>query len=72
MQGWEYLALYRVGGAWSDDRYDGRSATEKLTDLGQEGWELVSVCYDSGGYNFYLKRPLPRKSKTAGKKSAAA
>ena len=69
MQNWEYLVLNRAGGRWSDDPYDGRSATEKLTELGGAGWELVSVCYDGSGYNFYLKKPLPkpkasRKSKT--------
>lgn len=71
MQKWEHLALNRVGGVWSDDRYDGRHPTEKLTDLGREGWELVSVCYDGGGYNFYLKRPVAAEVKAAAKKSAA-
>ncbi|NJC97361.1 MAG: hypothetical protein C3F07_10015 [Anaerolineales bacterium] len=60
MQTWEYLALNRAGGRWSDDQYDGRSSSDKLSDLGAEGWELVSVCYDGSGYNFYLKRPIPK------------
>ena len=58
MAKWEYLAFVRAAGAWSNDKYDGRSQQEKLSDLGKEAWELVSVCYDSSGYNFYLKRPL--------------
>lgn len=71
MQKWEYLAFSRIGGAWSDERFDGRSVAEKLTDLGREGWELVSVCYDSSGYNFYLKKAVAEKTKAAAKKSAA-
>ena len=71
MQKWEYLTMYRAAGAWSDDRYDGRSPSERLTDLGNGGWELVSVCYDGGGYNFYLKRPVGGKVKAATKKTAA-
>lgn len=66
MTKWEYLAFARIAGSWSDDKYDGRSPQQKLTDFGAEGWELVSVCYDSSGYNFYLKRP-----KSAAKKAAA-
>jgi len=66
MTKWEYLAFARIAGSWSDDKYDGRSAQQKLTDLGVDGWELVSVCYDSSGYNFYMKRP-----RAAGKKAGA-
>lgn len=66
MTKWEYLVFARVAGSWTDDRYDGRSVQQKLSDFGQDGWELVSVCYDTSGYNFYLKRQL-----TAGKKTAA-
>ncbi len=71
MQNWEYLVFSRVGGMWSDDRFDGRTPTEKLTDLGRDGWELVSVCYDGGGYNFYLKRPVGSKAKVTRKKISA-
>ena len=70
MQTWEYLVLSRAGGRWSDDQFDGRGATEKLTDLGNTGWELVSVCYDGGGYNFYLKKAIPI-AKTSAKKNKA-
>ena len=65
MQKWEYLSFARVGGSWSDDKYDGRTPQEKLSEFGKEGWELVSVCYDSSGYNYYFKRPLATKKKTA-------
>jgi hypothetical protein len=70
MQQWEYLALNRVGGRWADDQFDGRVAAEKLTDLGRDGWELVSAFYDGSGYSFYLKRPVG-EAKPAGKKSKA-
>ena len=73
MQKWEYLSFARVAGAWTDDKYDGRSVQEKLSDCGLEGWELISVCYDSSGYNFYLKRPFAaRKTTTIRKPKAAA
>ena len=69
MQKWEYLAFARVAGAWTDNKFDGRSPQEKLSDFGNEGWELVSVCYDSSGYNYYLKRPVAAKKKTTTKKT---
>ena len=70
MQKWEYLALNRVGGRWSDDQFDGRVVAEKLTDLGNDGWELVSVFYDGSGFNFYMKRPVG-EAKAATKKAKA-
>lgn len=72
MTKWEYLAFARVAGTWTDDKYDGRSPQQKLSDYGLEGWELVSVCYDSSGYNYYLKRPLGAGTKTAAKKPKSA
>ena len=68
MQKWEYLSFPRIAGSWTDDKYDGRSVQEKLSDFGLEGWELVSVCYDSSGYNFYLKRPLATRKTTTTRK----
>lgn len=68
MTKWEYLAFARVAGTWTDDKYDGRSPQQRLSDHGLEGWELVSVCYDSSGYNYYLKRPLSTSAKTVAKK----
>lgn len=71
MTKWEYLAFARIAGSWSDDKYDGRSPQQKLSDYGAEGWELVSVLYDSSGYNFYLKRPLAARKKTSAAKAKA-
>jgi len=65
MTKWEYLAFARIYGSWSDDKFDGRSPQDKLTDLGKDGWELVSVCYDGSGYHFYLKRPPQTKKTTS-------
>jgi hypothetical protein len=70
MCNWEYLVLNRAGERWSDDSYNGRNSTEKLTELGGAGWELVSVCYDGSSYNFYLKKSFP-KAKTSSRKSKA-
>jgi hypothetical protein len=68
MTKWEYLTFARIAGSWSDDKFDGRTPQKKLSDYGTDGWELVSVLYDSSGYHFYLKRPLAaRKKATAGK-----
>jgi len=67
MAKWEYLNFARVGGAWTDDRYDGRSPQEKLTDFGKEGWELVSVCYDNSGYSYFLKRAVTTRARTTKK-----
>lgn len=72
MTKWEYLVFARVAGSWSDDKYDGRSVQQKLSDFGLEGWELVSVAYDSSGYNFYLKRQITAKRKAVDKPKATA
>lgn len=69
MTKWEYLAFARVAGSWTDDKFDGRTAQQKLSDLGKDGWELVSVLYDSSGYNFYLKRPLATRKKSTAERS---
>lgn len=69
MTKWEYLAFARVAGNWTDDKYDGRTPQEKLSDFGQEGWELVSVCYDSSGYNYYLKRPVATRKRSSTRKT---
>lgn len=72
MQKWEYLAFTRVAGSWSDDRYDGRTVQERLSDYGNEGWELISVVYDTSGYNYYLKRPVATRRRTSTKKAKPA
>jgi hypothetical protein len=71
MAKWEYLTFARVAGAWTDDKFDGRTPQQKLSDFGQEGWELVSVLYDSAGYHFYLKRPMAGRRKGPTEKSKA-
>lgn len=71
MTKWDYMVFSRSGGGWSDDRFDGRTPQEKLSDFGNEGWELVSVFYDGGGYHFYMKRPVAEAKKASSKKSAA-
>lgn len=68
MTKWEYLAFARIAGSWTDDKYDGRSVQQKLSDYGTDGWELVSVCYDTSGYNFYFKRPLTARKKATTEK----
>lgn len=70
MTKWEYLIFARAAGSWTDDRYDSRSPQQRLTDCGAEGWELVSVCYDSSAYNFYFKRPFAARKKAAEKSKA--
>ena len=72
MQKWEYVSFARIAGQWNDDRYDGRNPQEKLSDFGEEGWELVSVFYDSSGYHYYLKRPLATRKSTTTRKSKPA
>jgi hypothetical protein len=47
MQKWEYKVLTRILG----------DEEEKLNQLGQQGWELCAVHYDSCRY-YYFKRPL--------------
>ena len=71
MTKWEYLAFARIAGSWSDDKFDGRSPQQKLSAYGAEGWELVSVLYDSSGYHFYLKRPMAVRKKATAEKSKA-
>lgn len=68
MQKWEYISFARYAGQWTDDKFDGRTVQEKLSDFGKEGWELVSVVYDSSGYNYYLKRPVATRRRTSTKK----
>jgi hypothetical protein len=47
VQKWEYLVQ------------QGQPAHDQLTNLGNEGWELVLVYYHpTGGVFFYFKRPM--------------
>ena len=48
MQKWEYTTLTLISNEkkeleWTDAQDDNRSASERLNELGEEGWELVSV-----------------------------
>ena len=48
IQKWEYTTLTLVSNEkqeleWTNAQDDNRSASERLNELGEEGWELVSV-----------------------------
>ena len=69
MQRWEYLTIVVQSQTWTDSLgrsgslpYDGQTG-ELLNDLGQQGWDLVSVHGDGDDARWYcnfwlfLKRP---------------
>ena len=64
MQNWEYTTLTLVSNAkqeleWTDAQEDNRSASERVNELGDEGWELVSVVQHVGDKPrtvYWLKR----------------
>jgi len=64
MQKWEYTTLTLIGNAtkeleWADVPEDTRSASERLNELGEEGWELVNVVQHTGDQLrtvYWLKR----------------
>lgn len=68
MQKWEYMTLHLVMNEkenliWFDAQEDDRNIDARLNELGEEGWELVSVDTRSLsgvtiGTVFYLKRPV--------------
>jgi Domain of unknown function (DUF4177) len=65
MQNWEYTTLTLISNAkqeleWTDAQEDNRSASERLNELGNEGWELVSVAQHTGDQArtvYWMKRP---------------
>ena len=65
MQKWEYTTLTLISNEkqeleWTDAQEDNRSASERLNELGEEGWELVSVVLyvaDRARTVYWLKRP---------------
>jgi hypothetical protein len=67
MQKWEYMTLVLAFDEqnkyiWMDAKDDERGATARLTELGEQGWELLSVDSQQSLGNtirtvFYLKRP---------------
>jgi len=67
MQKWEYMSLSLLpdeknGPQCIDAPEDNRSASERLNELGDEGWELVSVAQHIEGEKrrtvYWLKRPV--------------
>lgn len=60
MKKWEYLETgedYYNFTQWSGDT--GQDMEDFISHLGTEGWELVSVAVQPGGYRvYYFKRPL--------------
>lgn len=41
---WEYYTvMFQATGFWFGGKLDGNSFNEKLNELGEQGWELVSV-----------------------------
>jgi Domain of unknown function (DUF4177) len=41
---WEYLTVkFSTSGVFSSGQLDGEAFNEKLNELGEQGWELVSV-----------------------------
>jgi hypothetical protein len=65
MQNWEYTTLTLISNArqeleWTDAQDDNRSASERLNELGEDGWELASVVQHTGDQSrtvYWLKRP---------------
>ena len=65
MQKWEYTTLTLISNEkqeleWTDAQEDNRSASERLNELGEGGWELVSVVLhvaDRARTVYSLKRP---------------
>jgi hypothetical protein len=67
MQKWEYMTLSLLPDEknvpqWTDAPEDNRTASERLNELGEEGWELVSVAQHVEGKTYrtvyWLKRSV--------------
>ena len=64
MQKWEYTTLTLISNEkqeleWTDAHQDNRSASERLNELGEDGWELVNVVQHPGDQLrtvYWLKR----------------
>ncbi len=62
MQKWEYIKLIQAW-SWEDD-IDTQSQTDRLRQMGIDGWELVTVLSFTGtsgqtiGFHFLFKRLL--------------
>jgi|SRR5215217_2936835 len=65
MQKWEYTTLTLMSNEkqeleWTDAQDDNRSASERLNELGEDGWELINVAQHAGDQTrtvYWLKRP---------------
>jgi hypothetical protein len=65
MQKWEYTTLTLIGNEkqeleWTDAQEDNRSASERLNEVGEDGWELIDVAQHAGDRTrtvYWLKRP---------------
>jgi hypothetical protein len=64
MQKWEYRQIVRLKkwrrnlpSPWEDDPDLLKPSLERLNDLGEEGWRLVSTSSDKRGLTYYLMRP---------------
>ena len=61
-QKWEYIKLIQAW-SWEDD-IDTQSQTDRLRQMGIDGWELVTVLSFTGtsgqtiGFHFLFKRPF--------------
>ncbi len=40
---WEYKTIKQPAGGFTGGKFDGQEWDQKLNDLGQQGWELVTV-----------------------------
>ena len=62
---WEYMSvMFSTAGFWLSGDLNGQAFTDRLNELGAEGWELVSVFDTNNGGSTLevvavLKRPLP-------------
>jgi hypothetical protein len=67
-QRWEYLTVIR-----RSEKY----LTDELNDVGQKGWELVSILYDRDAkgelfWGGFLKRPATQQAQPAAQQKPAA
>ena len=63
---WEYMTVLASASGWLGGKIDAQAITNRLNELGREGWELVSA-FDTNMYEgltrdvvLILKRQGPR------------
>ena len=61
---WEYRTVLIPTGGWLGGKFDERSMTETMNDLGRDGWELVTALDTnrSGGETRHVVLLFKRKS----------